>query len=219
MRRPRCPTGHRWVPHAFDKIGGPRLRQSHAAVVGRDLLNSGRGAEQPAPAEPTPSASATRARRPAAHLLVAIRWRLPRRAAGASRAGAAAMMLRAIISDDEPLAVEGLEAQCERVADVEIVGTAADGEAALCLLETQRPDFLFLDIGMPGPYRYRPEKHGSVSESVRIRTMCVHRRTLRSPLVLQALDIQCFSSGMQVAPWGGPNPVDTQWQTGVERAM
>ena len=38
----------------------------------------------------------------------------------------------------------------------------------------------------------RPERHGSVSASVRIRTMCVHRRTLRSQLVFQALDIRCF---------------------------
>ena len=52
--------------------------------------------------------------------------------------------------DDEPLAIDGLEAQCERVEDLEIVDTAADGEAALGLLEAQRPDFLFLDIGMPG---------------------------------------------------------------------
>jgi len=41
--------------------------------------------------------------------------------------------------DDEPLAIDGLEAQCERVEDLEIVGTAADGEAALGLLEAQRP--------------------------------------------------------------------------------
>lgn len=60
------------------------------------------------------------------------------------------MMLRAAIVDDEPLAIEGLKAQCARVEDVEIVATAADGEAALRLLDAQRPDFLFLDIGMPG---------------------------------------------------------------------
>jgi hypothetical protein len=28
-----------------------------------------------------------------------------------------------------------------------------------------------------------------------------------------------FSSGMQLAPWAGSNPVDTQWQIGIERAM
>jgi two-component system, LytTR family, response regulator AlgR len=60
------------------------------------------------------------------------------------------MMLSAVIVDDEPLAIDGLKAQCERIEDLEIVGTAADGEAALGLLEAQRPDFLFLDIGMPG---------------------------------------------------------------------
>lgn len=60
-------------------------------------------------------------------------------------------MLRAVIVDDEPLAIDGLKAQCDRVEGVEIVGTAADGESALRVLEAQRPDFLFLDIGMPGP--------------------------------------------------------------------
>jgi len=52
-------------------------------------------------------------------------------------------MLRAVIVDDEPLAIDGLEAQCERVEDLEIVGTAADGEAALRFACWKRSDRIF----------------------------------------------------------------------------
>jgi two-component system response regulator AlgR len=58
--------------------------------------------------------------------------------------------LRAIIVDDEPLAIERLAILCGEIGGVELVGTAPDGEAALPLIATQAPDLLLLDIAMPG---------------------------------------------------------------------
>lgn len=58
--------------------------------------------------------------------------------------------LRTLIVDDEPLAVERLQILCSRIADITLVGTAADGAAALRLIESLSPDLLLLDIQMPG---------------------------------------------------------------------
>lgn len=55
-----------------------------------------------------------------------------------------------MIVDDEPLAVERLQILCARIADLNLIGTAADGDSALRLIETLTPDLLLLDIQMPG---------------------------------------------------------------------
>jgi two-component system response regulator AlgR len=60
------------------------------------------------------------------------------------------MPLKTLIVDDEPLAVERLQILCARLADIQLVGTATDGEAALRLVDALAPDLLFLDIAMPG---------------------------------------------------------------------
>jgi two-component system response regulator AlgR len=60
------------------------------------------------------------------------------------------MDLRALIVDDEPLAIERLQILCAALPGVALVGTASDGAAALRLVEALSPDLLFLDISMPG---------------------------------------------------------------------
>ncbi len=60
-----------------------------------------------------------------------------------------AKALRALIVDDEPLAVERMQVVCSRLADVEVAGTAADGDAAMRLIEVLEPDVVLLDITMP----------------------------------------------------------------------
>lgn len=58
--------------------------------------------------------------------------------------------IRAIIVDDEPLAREGVRLHLETESDIEVVGEAGSGEEAVTLIETLRPDLLFLDVQMPG---------------------------------------------------------------------
>lgn len=58
--------------------------------------------------------------------------------------------LRAVVVDDEPLALEGMVELLERVPGIEIAGAYADGVAALAALEGAKPDVLFVDIQMPG---------------------------------------------------------------------
>jgi two-component system LytT family response regulator len=57
---------------------------------------------------------------------------------------------RALIVDDEPLARRRLRKLLSKHPAIEIVGEAANGEAACELVDTLRPDLVFLDIQMPG---------------------------------------------------------------------
>ncbi len=58
--------------------------------------------------------------------------------------------LKILIADDEPLATERLQLLLARSPNVDLVGTASDGEAAVRLAEGLEPDVLLLDIAMPG---------------------------------------------------------------------
>jgi len=58
--------------------------------------------------------------------------------------------MRVFIVDDEPLALEWLRACLGRLGGIEIVGEAADGDAALERIAALDPDVVLLDIQMPG---------------------------------------------------------------------
>ncbi len=60
------------------------------------------------------------------------------------------MNIRTLLVDDEPLAVQGLELRLKPFADIEIVGTAANGREAIRQIRTEKPDLVFLDVQMPG---------------------------------------------------------------------
>lgn len=57
--------------------------------------------------------------------------------------------LRVIIAEDERPARAFLVSLLRQCADVELVGEAANGMAAVRLIEAQRPDLAFLDLQMP----------------------------------------------------------------------
>ena len=59
------------------------------------------------------------------------------------------MSLRAMVVDDEPLAVERMCALLARIPDVAVVATAECGEDAIAALSRSRIDILFLDVEMP----------------------------------------------------------------------
>lgn len=58
--------------------------------------------------------------------------------------------LNILVVDDEPLAVERMQLLLARCPDVNLTGTASDGEAAIRLVEGLSPDVVLLDIAMPG---------------------------------------------------------------------
>lgn len=57
--------------------------------------------------------------------------------------------LKALIVDDEPLAIERMQIICARIPELQVVGTASDGACALRLIEALAPDLVLLDMTMP----------------------------------------------------------------------
>ncbi len=60
------------------------------------------------------------------------------------------MALKTLIVDDEPVARRVLREELEAVGDVEIVGEADNGMAALDQIAGRQPDLVLLDLQMPG---------------------------------------------------------------------
>ncbi len=60
------------------------------------------------------------------------------------------MKVRTLIVDDEPIARVGLRAMLTAFEWVEVVGEAADGEAAVEAIDRLQPELVFLDVQMPG---------------------------------------------------------------------
>ncbi len=57
--------------------------------------------------------------------------------------------LRIVLADDHAVVREGLRALIERQADMEVVGEAADGRAAIEVAEREQPDVVVMDLTMP----------------------------------------------------------------------
>lgn len=58
--------------------------------------------------------------------------------------------VRVVLADDHRVMREGLRMVLDREADVEVVGEADDGAAAIQLARDLRPDVVVMDISMPG---------------------------------------------------------------------
>jgi DNA-binding NarL/FixJ family response regulator len=58
-------------------------------------------------------------------------------------------MIRVVIADDHRLLLEGLREALSSMPDIDVVGTAVDGEELLERVEELAPDVLVVDIDMP----------------------------------------------------------------------
>jgi len=59
------------------------------------------------------------------------------------------MTIRVLLADDQPLVLAGLRTILESEPDIEIVGEAQDGRAAVTLARQLQPDLVLMDIRMP----------------------------------------------------------------------
>jgi DNA-binding NarL/FixJ family response regulator len=57
--------------------------------------------------------------------------------------------MRLLIVDDQTLIRDGLVTICERFPDVDVVGTAGDGEQAVAMVAEHVPDVVLMDLRMP----------------------------------------------------------------------
>jgi DNA-binding NarL/FixJ family response regulator len=60
------------------------------------------------------------------------------------------MSIRIVVADDHRIVRDGLAALLAREADLELVGQAEDGHAALRCVRELQPDVLVTDVAMPG---------------------------------------------------------------------
>ena len=59
-------------------------------------------------------------------------------------------MIRVVLADDQALVRAGFKVLLDAEDDLEVVGEAADGEAAVAAVAQARPDVVLMDIRMPG---------------------------------------------------------------------
>ncbi len=57
--------------------------------------------------------------------------------------------IRVVLADDHVFVRDGIKSLLENEANIEVVGEATDGDEALKIVETTKPDLLILDIRMP----------------------------------------------------------------------
>ena len=58
--------------------------------------------------------------------------------------------LRLVVVDDHPVYRDGLALLLGSVPGMAVVGTAADGAAAVALARSEQPDVVVMDVAMPG---------------------------------------------------------------------
>ncbi|MBW3608977.1 MAG: response regulator, partial [Actinobacteria bacterium] len=78
-----------------------------------------------------------------------VRWQEADEPAPPSEAEAALQHIRVVLVDDERLLRTGFRVILEHEPDIEVVGEAADGRAAIDVVMRRRPDVVLMDIRMP----------------------------------------------------------------------
>ncbi len=85
------------------------------------------------------------------------------------------MLIRILISDDHGLIRAGLRALLEDVPDLQVVGEAEDGFAALRLAAELQPDIVLMDVSMPGLSGIEATRQiREISPKTRVLAMTVH---------------------------------------------
>jgi len=76
-------------------------------------------------------------------IMASCEWQLTRRMMSAER------KIRIVLADDHTVMRNGLKLLLEREPDFQVIGEAADGRAAIQVVESTSPDVVVMDIAMP----------------------------------------------------------------------
>ncbi|MGK5678117.1 response regulator transcription factor [Actinoplanes sp. URMC 104] len=89
-------------------------------------------------------------------------------------------MIRVVVADDQELVRDAFALILQAQDDIEVVGTAGDGRAAVQLVERTRPDVVLLDIRMP------------VLDGIQATRAIVAARSRSRVLILTTYDIDAY---------------------------
>src|SRR5215510_14906740 len=109
--------------------------------------------------------------------------------------------IRAVIIEDEPLAAQYLAELLDETCQVEVVGSATEGEAGLCLCAELRPDAVFVDINLPG----MPGEKMEILIFALIASYNAHRqqkRVVAEPEEFQPFDLLALRNSANAEPAG-----------------
>ena len=59
------------------------------------------------------------------------------------------MSIKILLAEDQVIMREGLRSLLEQQTDIEVVGQAEDGKAAIELAQKLNPDIIIMDVAMP----------------------------------------------------------------------
>ena len=97
--------------------------------------------------------------------------------------------IRVLLADDHTLVRAGIRGLLQGLEDVEVVGEAGDGQEALRLAESLRPDVVLLDVGMSGLNGLEVAgRIGALDASIRVVILSMHSS---EEYVLRALRAGC----------------------------
>lgn len=96
--------------------------------------------------------------------------------------------MRVLLVDDEVLALDRLRALFGDIEDVEVVGQAQDGDAALRQIEALKPDLVVLDVQMPGRTGLRTAADITVEPRPEIVFVTAHEHHAPDAFDLEAAD-------------------------------
>lgn len=83
--------------------------------------------------------------------------------------------IRVALADDHPVVLAGVKALIQGAPEMDLVGEAADGNAALQLIEQTQPDVVVMDISMPGLTGLElVQRVGGAGGAVKVLVLTVH---------------------------------------------
>lgn len=95
--------------------------------------------------------------------------------------------IRVALADDHPVVLAGVKALIQAAPEMELVGDAADGNAALKLILETNPDVVVMDISMPGLTGLElVQRVGTEHSQVKVLVLTVHEDRAYVQKVLSA---------------------------------